>query len=97
MNQNQFGFRKGYSTQMALTKLIDKITDAMDKGNHVLGVFPNREVQWHSGGEQKITFPMAFAVLATHLASGHHSSLGEARWTIKPALSSPALSDLFGA
>ena len=35
----QFGFKKGYSTYMALTILIDKITSAMDKGEHIIGLF----------------------------------------------------------
>ena len=35
----QFVFRKGYSTDMALTILIDKITSAMDKGEHIIGLF----------------------------------------------------------
>ena len=32
LSKYQFGFRKGYSTDMALTILIDKITSPMDKG-----------------------------------------------------------------
>ena len=35
----QFGFRKGYSTTMALTILVDKIMSALDKGDFVVGVF----------------------------------------------------------
>ena len=35
----QFGFRKGYSTDIALTILIDKSTNAMDKGEHIIGFF----------------------------------------------------------
>ena len=33
LQKYQFGFRKGYSTDMALKILIDKITSAMDKGD----------------------------------------------------------------
>ena len=35
----QFGFRKKVSTSMALIHLIDKITEALDNKEHVLGVF----------------------------------------------------------
>ena len=35
----QFGFRKGYSTNMALIVLMDKILNAIDNGEVVLGVF----------------------------------------------------------
>ena len=36
LSKYQFGFRKGYSTDMALTILIDKITSAMDKGEYII-------------------------------------------------------------
>ena len=35
----QFGFQKGKSTHMALVTLVDKVTEALDNGNHVVGVF----------------------------------------------------------
>ena len=35
----QFGFRKGKSTHMALIRLIDKITEALDQGDIVIGIF----------------------------------------------------------
>ena len=35
----QFGFQKGKSTHMALITLVDKITEALDKGDYVIGVF----------------------------------------------------------
>lgn len=35
----QFGFRKGYNTNLALITLIDKLSEALDNGNHVVGVF----------------------------------------------------------
>lgn len=35
----QFGFRKGYGTELALVMMVDKISDALDKGKHVLGLF----------------------------------------------------------
>ena len=35
----QFGFQKGKSTHMALIVLIDKITEALDQGNCVIGIF----------------------------------------------------------
>ena len=38
LSNYQFGFKKGYSTYMALTILIDKITSAMDKGEHIIGL-----------------------------------------------------------
>ena len=40
-SKHQFRFRKGHSTDMALTILIDKITNAMDKGEHniIIGLF----------------------------------------------------------
>ena len=36
---NQFGFRKSFSTQLALSLLLDKISNAMDNGEFVVGVF----------------------------------------------------------
>ena len=42
------------------------------------------------GRGTKSTSPMVFAVLATHLVSGRHSSQGEARSAIEPTLTSPA-------
>ena len=39
MYEYQFGFRKGKSTSMALVTLIDKITEALDKGECIIGVF----------------------------------------------------------
>ena len=35
----QFGFQKGKSTEMALIILLDKITEALDQGKYVIGVF----------------------------------------------------------
>ena len=35
----QFGFRTGYSTNFAMITLIDKISQALDEGNYVLGIF----------------------------------------------------------
>ena len=35
----QFDFRKGYSTNFAMITLIDKISQALAKGNYVLGIF----------------------------------------------------------
>ena len=37
--KNQFGFRKHHSTYMALMLLMDKITQSMDNGEFVVGVF----------------------------------------------------------
>ena len=35
----QFGFQKNHSTNMALITLVDKISDALENGDKVLGVF----------------------------------------------------------
>ena len=35
----QFGFQKGKSTHMALITLVDKVTEALDNGDYVVGVF----------------------------------------------------------
>ena len=35
----QFGFQKGKSTHMALKTLIDKISEALDQGELVIGIF----------------------------------------------------------
>ena len=35
----QFGFPKGKSTHMALITLVDKVTEALDNGDYVVGVF----------------------------------------------------------
>ena len=39
LNANQFGFRKGFSTEMALASFVEKITTSLDKGQHAVGVF----------------------------------------------------------
>ena len=39
MYKYQFGFRKGYSTNFAMIILIDKISQALDEGSYVLGIF----------------------------------------------------------
>ena len=35
----QFGFRKGYSTEMAISVLIDNMCKATDNKEHIIGVF----------------------------------------------------------
>ena len=35
----QFGFRKNYSTKLALIDLLEKINLALDIGNNVLGIY----------------------------------------------------------
>ena len=35
----QFGFRENHSTALALTEMVEVITDAMDRGNYSIGVF----------------------------------------------------------
>lgn len=35
----QFGFREGHGTDLALITLVDKISEALDSGDYVLGVF----------------------------------------------------------
>ena len=35
----QFGFQKGKSTYLAIMMLVDKITEALDQGECVVGVF----------------------------------------------------------
>ena len=35
----QFGFRENYSTSMALMTIIDKITEALEKGEYAIGIF----------------------------------------------------------
>ena len=37
----QFGFQKGKSTHMAPITLIDKISEALDQGDLVIGIFPD--------------------------------------------------------
>ena len=39
LNPNQYGFRKNHSTDLALVKIYDKITNAMANKEHVIGVF----------------------------------------------------------
>ena len=39
LNEKQFGFRKGYSTEMALSSFVERITSSLDKGQHTVGVF----------------------------------------------------------
>ena len=35
----QFGFQKGKSTHLAIMMLVDKITEALDQGDNVVGMF----------------------------------------------------------
>ena len=42
----QFGFQKGKSKSMALVTLIDKITEALDKGECIIGVFLGFWYSW---------------------------------------------------
>ena len=37
--ENQFGFRQGHSTYMAIHKLVNDITEELDKGNCSIGIF----------------------------------------------------------
>lgn len=37
--EHQFGFRKGHSTQVALTVFINKVMNALDNSQHVIGIF----------------------------------------------------------
>ena len=39
LHENQFGYQKGKTTHMALITLIDKITEALDQGELVIGIF----------------------------------------------------------
>ena len=39
LNDNQFGFRKGYSVDLALTKLVDSVCDAFNQKENCLGLF----------------------------------------------------------
>ena len=36
---NQFGFRKNYSTFLALMDLVDNISKHIDEGNYIIGFF----------------------------------------------------------
>ena len=37
--QNQFGFRQGHSSHHALITLVNKITQSLDSGDMVIGIF----------------------------------------------------------
>ena len=39
LSDKQYGFRKNRSTYMAVTEMIDKITEAMDKNQYSIGIF----------------------------------------------------------
>ena len=39
LNDKQFGFRAGHSTEHAILELIDQVSNAFDNSNFVLGVF----------------------------------------------------------
>ena len=39
LHELQFGFRKDHSTGLALTILVDKITEALDRGDYSIGIF----------------------------------------------------------
>ena len=38
-NPNQYGFRKGHSTDLALVQIFDKIANAISKKEHTIGIF----------------------------------------------------------
>ena len=39
LNLNQYGFRKTYSTDLALVQFYDKVTKAIAEKKHVIGIF----------------------------------------------------------
>ena len=39
LNPNQFGFRKGYSTEYAIIQSCDKIINTLAKKEHIIGIF----------------------------------------------------------
>jgi hypothetical protein len=39
ISNNQFGFRRGFSCELPLLLASDYITEALDQGEHVIGVF----------------------------------------------------------
>ena len=39
LHQNQFGFRQGHSSHHALITLVNKITQSLDSGDMVIGIF----------------------------------------------------------
>jgi hypothetical protein len=39
LSTNQYGFRKGRSTEHAIIELVDKITRAIDQGKYTIGIF----------------------------------------------------------
>jgi retron-type reverse transcriptase len=39
LSTNQYGFRKGRSTEHAIIELVDKITKAIDHGKYTIGIF----------------------------------------------------------
>ena len=39
LDQNQFGFRQGHSSHHALITLVNKITQSLDSGDMVIGIF----------------------------------------------------------
>ena len=39
LSMNQFGFRKNYSTFLALMDLVDNISKNIDEGNYSIGIF----------------------------------------------------------
>ena len=39
LSTNQYGFRKGRSTEHAIIELVDKITRAIDRGKYAIGIF----------------------------------------------------------
>ena len=39
LHKYQFGFREGHGTDLALITIVDKISETLDAGDYVLGVF----------------------------------------------------------
>ena len=39
LDQNQFGFRQGHSSHHGLITLVNKITQSLDSGDMVIGIF----------------------------------------------------------
>ena len=39
LHSQQFGFQKGYSTEHAISQLVDQIYESFENGNYIIGIF----------------------------------------------------------
>jgi ribonuclease HI len=98
MHKNQFGFRKGRSTEHALCTAVDTIEKGMNRGQYVLGVFCDISGAFDNVSFSSITTAMLKRGVAPCLVAWYEhflrnrtvtSSLGSSTATVRPGKGAP--------